>query len=466
MPTRCRLLAQIGTCAFALSFFPAHFALADHCTVAKIAIVSGTWEESATKTSLIAQSQDSAGVSCHVSETLRLSFESSGSGTFTGQTGSVVQAWISTNSANRNFYYQHSAGASDTITVKAGYGTADSWNVSWQATYVVGSTPAAQDTTSETPGTTSTANNAGTVQGSAVGTAASVKGTQSGTLALPRMFLDDPLALSISYPKRVSVGQSARFAALPSGLLPAELRTLRYVWNFGDGATSTERTPTHAYAYPGTYVVLGVAERKGHEVSVRAEVTVEPLDLALIRNSDGTLMLQNNASHESDISGLTIAGGEQSFVVPEHTYLLSGASLPLFSGETNVGASASAAFVYDRNGRTLAAYSVQEEMQEDMPKEVLAEVRGRQTLAAAPRAKPSAPPAAEAPSEESNTLELSVAEHADSPARDDGVSNQIAAASAHDAASSTASLPPWAASASFIGVLALGIGALYARKIV
>jgi hypothetical protein len=28
-----------------------------------------------------------------------------------------------------------------------------------------------------------------------------------------------------------------------------------YVWNFGDGNTSTEENPTHTYAQPGTYIV-------------------------------------------------------------------------------------------------------------------------------------------------------------------------------------------------------------------
>src|SRR3989338_1635926 len=89
---------------FCVALCPAHTVLAAHCTVSGIALIAGPWENTSTQTSYTVQAQYGAGNECHVDETLRLSFASSGVGTFTGQTGSAVQKWIATGSANRNFY--------------------------------------------------------------------------------------------------------------------------------------------------------------------------------------------------------------------------------------------------------------------------------------------------------------------------------------------------------------------------
>src|SRR3989338_3807469 len=120
---------SMATVALLCSSISVQSAQATHCTVAGIAITAGPWENSSTKTSYAVQAQDSAGVSCHASETLRLSFASSGTGLFTGESGNAVQQWIASNSANRNFYYQNTTGENHTLTIKAGYGTADSWGV-------------------------------------------------------------------------------------------------------------------------------------------------------------------------------------------------------------------------------------------------------------------------------------------------------------------------------------------------
>lgn len=49
-----------------------------------------------------------------------------------------------------------------------------------------------------------------------------------------------------------------------------------WAWNFGDGVTSTQRTPTHAYATPGTYTVTFSATDKDggkHTVTTTATIT-------------------------------------------------------------------------------------------------------------------------------------------------------------------------------------------------
>ena len=49
-----------------------------------------------------------------------------------------------------------------------------------------------------------------------------------------------------------------------------------FLWDFGDGTTSTEADPTHQYEAPGTYTVtLTVTGTDGREYTDDTEITVE-----------------------------------------------------------------------------------------------------------------------------------------------------------------------------------------------
>lgn len=78
---------------------------------------------------------------------------------------------------------------------------------------------------------------------------------------------------------------SVRFTPLVDG----EVR--KWVWNFGDGQMSTERSPTHTYANAGTYTVLltvfprcadPVAAAKEDYVTVTSGIGGVPLQLAAL----------------------------------------------------------------------------------------------------------------------------------------------------------------------------------------
>ncbi|MBI4086508.1 PKD domain-containing protein [Candidatus Kaiserbacteria bacterium] len=462
----CQKIMTSGTCILVLVCGVlavdalSHTAFAAHCTVAKIAIVSGPWETSDANMSLAVQAQDSGGVACHVTETLRLSFASSGTGAFTGQTGSLVQAWISSGSANRNFYYRGAGSGSETITVKAGYGPADGWSVEWQATYAIGTASVAgEDEVSDTSAQTSGTASQGT--SSEITSVESTLEKGNGTLAGPRVFEHDPLSLVISHPNRVSAGQPAQFAATPSGLEENELRTVRYSWSFGDGYTSTERTPVHRYAYPGRYVVVGIAVRQGHEIVVRSEVVVSPLALVLGSDEEGNLTVHNDASHESEISGFVVSDGVRSFTVPEHTYLASGESIvfPLKYGDFGV---ALKGLLYDRQRTVVASYR---------PEDRNAILAVADPIETAPTALPRAVamrPVRKSVSVKAKELDAvsvsSVGEDTDTDTSTLESFRHLASATASTGKS--AALSPVAAQLVFVGVLVAGVLALYVPRFV
>jgi hypothetical protein len=52
-------------------------------------------------------------------------------------------------------------------------------------------------------------------------------------------------------------------------------------WDFGDGTTSSDRNPTHAYTSPGTYTVtLTVRDERGAERSVSKTIQVKAMQAA------------------------------------------------------------------------------------------------------------------------------------------------------------------------------------------
>jgi PKD repeat protein len=461
---------------FFLPFY-AGVALADGCVVSKIAIVAGPWENVGGKISYTVQTQDSVGTGCKVSETLRLSFQSTGAGIFTGETGNPVQAWISSNSANRNFYYQNTMGAAHTLTIQAGYGSADSWSVLWETSHSTADSfsPAATDNAGKEASNTSNAAAKEQSQGqeSSTGSAAIAQAgsgaakSSSSTLAQPRAFLDDPLKLVLSHPKRVSVGQPVLFVATPSGLKSSELLTLQYLWNFGDTGTSSLRTPTHLYRSPGTYTVIGVAKRAGHDIVIRTEITVVPLAITLGRSPDGGLLIQNDTMQEIEISGLLVSDGRHTVTIPDYSYLLPNALIALPVTLTRFSQQWSTASVYDRDRTLLAQYPLLGKNTEAQNGEESGEQITKQT-----RISPDDDDRKTTAVISGGVLDTNTQSQESALKKDTIVSaitesphdEQLAAASVREETSPTSS--GWKIPVGFVGVLLIGVLALYVHKVV
>ena len=108
----------------------------------------------------------------------------------------------------------------------------------------------------------------------------------------------------------------------------AEGSVRRYVWNFGDGQSSTERSPEHTYVDAGVYtVILTVDPRQGEPISVHKKnyITVaaagfgdSPTKSRMIVRDDAFELPRAGAVYELDVlandepadgaDGLTIIG--------------------------------------------------------------------------------------------------------------------------------------------------------------
>src|SRR5690606_36460151 len=150
-------------------------------------------------------------------------------------------------------------------------------------------------------------------------------------------------SLRLTAPKTAYVNQPIDFEVEPAG--GRNDRLVRYLWNFGDGATANTATVRHAYKYPGTYVVVVESSYLKEEKMARQEIEVLPVEVSLKTNADGTVTIKNEGSAELDLSGMRLKGGGE-FVFPKHSHLKSGKSLTV--GLPNSAFSSAALF--DQSG--------------------------------------------------------------------------------------------------------------------
>ena len=83
-----------------------------------------------------------------------------------------------------------------------------------------------------------------------------------------------PRIIRLEGPDTLDTGTSVTFAATVNE--EAADRPLDYQWDFGDGATATGRTATHAYDRPGRYVVSVSARNRAGTAEASTAVVAEP----------------------------------------------------------------------------------------------------------------------------------------------------------------------------------------------
>ncbi len=156
-------------------------------------------------------------------------------------------------------------------------------------------------------------------------TDSSTSGSTSTVIATPGETSKLPMVGSrIDAPEFVYVNQPVRLEVTQSD---GRTRAARYVWNFGDGTTEQITSPTHAYAYPGTYVIVVEGYYLKEFQSARHVLKVLPIDLTVTDNL-GEIVITNSGAEEIDLSGMSLKGRGE-FTFPKYSILLPGASLTI-----------------------------------------------------------------------------------------------------------------------------------------
>ncbi len=125
----------------------------------------------------------------------------------------------------------------------------------------------------------------------------------------------------------VIVGAHTTFRGRAYNKAQEHVENVRFNWNFGDGSTAEGASVTHHFEYPGKYVVVLSVAKDIESASDRSVVTAEPARLAFRAESDGSVLIENHAGRDLDLSSWVIRAFLREFMLPENTFILAGSSM-------------------------------------------------------------------------------------------------------------------------------------------
>lgn len=138
----------------------------------------------------------------------------------------------------------------------------------------------------------------------------------------------EPQIFASAGPDRIAlVGADVLFDAKAWGIEKKPLENARYIWNFGDGATKEGKAVSHAYRYPGDYIVVLDVASGYYSATDRAKVQAEnsKISITSIDTSGNRFVeLSNGSNYEIDISGWMLREGSNLFTIPANSFISGG----------------------------------------------------------------------------------------------------------------------------------------------
>lgn len=322
-------------------FFGFLFLLLPGFVSAQVSKIVFTTEPQTVKTgevsgTLTIQLQDVAGNSAQATETIDVEFVStSASGEFISpSTDNPVTKTISTGSANKNFRYRDSTEGIFIITVNAkGRVSGTSWSASQNintSNTAVTSTSTATSSDEDLVATSTTSTSSSSSPSSQSSQTVSVHYSSS---VLSTKKSEVVTTLSAGRDRLASVGSPLEFKAETN---ISYLRNSSFKWNFGDGNEGYGESVTHAYEYPGEYVViLNAVLPEGKTVS-RSNIKIIDPELTVITASRERIEIKNNSRYEVNLFGRALTANGNTFVFPQDTLIQSGQSISFSSQVTKL----------------------------------------------------------------------------------------------------------------------------------
>ncbi|MBU6310790.1 lamin tail domain-containing protein [Patescibacteria group bacterium] len=144
------------------------------------------------------------------------------------------------------------------------------------------------------------------------------------------------LTVRVSASGGAIVGVPNTYSAQAFGVRGEALEDVRYVWNFGNGATREGQTVLFAYTLPGTFDASVDVASAGISGTSRFTVVARAAEVVVSRANESFIELDNRSSAEVDVSLWRIVSGDRSFVLPPRTIIRSRATLAFPSEVTGL----------------------------------------------------------------------------------------------------------------------------------
>mgnify|MGYP007083441389 CR=1 FL=1 len=314
---------------FLLLVFSPSVAFGSHCLVTQISVIPGPWDNAFSKTSLTLQTQDLYGEPCHLTQTLRFSITKSASGEFTTQSGGNLQYFVSSGSANRNFYYSNHP-ENFSLDIEAGYGNSTDWEPTFSFTYKNIAEGSAVESSA-------TFNSTTTEESVFVTDSSKTDDGSAHHHASPITYATNSIQQIGAGRNRISVSGSP-IEFLAEGDFSRSAR-LMVQWNFGDGSQGFGSSVVHTYEYPGDYLVVLNATSQNNQAVSKTKVKVIEPDFKISLADDKRIELVNLSPYELNLYGRAIVVGDSYFVFPKDTIASPGSSISFPSGVTRLKAS-------------------------------------------------------------------------------------------------------------------------------
>jgi len=123
--------------------------------------------------------------------------------------------------------------------------------------------------------------------------------------------------------KRLAVaGARIQFDGQAYGVKKEPLTSARFLWTFGDGASTEGEHVVHSFVYPGEYVVFLNASSGKFSGLDKVYVTAISADISISDANSEYIEIANNTKYELDLSYWQLKAGNKVFTFPDGTYIL------------------------------------------------------------------------------------------------------------------------------------------------
>lgn len=292
------------------------------------------------------QLQDQSGNEQKANETIYINLSSSASGEFSSNKDtwkifttlpsdfSTSSIYISTNSANRTFYYKGLADGVHQITVSAKSKSGKVFDNITQNITVGDNSTTSTTTQNDDISPNTTDNN--TTTATTVKTITRYVSLHSSPEELSNYDESSSFEISAGRERITYVGVPISFIAKHKVAQNVSVNTYKFDWSYGDGTGDEGEKVLHTYKNPGEYNVVLNGEYGDKSAVSRTIVRVLSPELSLNNTESRDIEIKNNGKTEINLGGWIINNSNTKFVFPKDTLIGANKSIILSKEDSKI----------------------------------------------------------------------------------------------------------------------------------